>query len=131
MSLDLLLRILPYWFQAFAFTLVVEIPLFIAVARLGRGAGGGPRAPVWRLALAGAAGTCLTHPLLWFAWPLVVHDYALYIASGEILIAVIESATFFALARPIPLPRAIAASFVANGASYGLGILLRAWGVMG
>jgi hypothetical protein len=131
MTLELLLRIFPYWLQAFVFTLNVEIPLFVAVARLGSGHEKDRRAPLWRLALAGAAGTCLTHPLLWFVWPRVVHDYAAYIASGEILIAVIESATFFALARPISLPRAIAASFVANGASYGLGILLRFWGILG
>jgi hypothetical protein len=131
MSTDLFLRILPFWLQAFAFTLAVEIPLFVAVARFRGGAETDRRAPLWRLALAGAAGTCLTHPLLWFVWPRVVHDYQLYIASGELLIAVIESATFYALARPISPGRAIAASFIANSASFGLGILLRAWGVMG
>jgi hypothetical protein len=131
MSLDLFLRILPFWLEAFAFTLVVEIPLFVAVARLGAAGAGGRRAPLWRLALAGAAGTVLTHPLLWFVWPRVVHDYTAYIASGELLIAAIESATFFALARPITLARAIAASFIANAASFGLGVALRAAGLLG
>jgi hypothetical protein len=131
MSADLFLKILPFWLQAFAFTLAVEIPLFVAVARFRGGSEADRRAPLWRLALAGAAGTCLTHPLLWFVWPRVVHDYQLYIASGELLVAAIESATFYALARPISISRAIAASFVANAGSFGLGLLLRALGIIG
>ena len=131
MTVELFLRVLPHWAAAFAFTLIVEIPIFALIARLPGGLPAGRRLPLWRLALAGAAGTCLTHPLLWFVWPRVVHDYAAYIASGELLIAIAESATFFALARPIALRRAIAASFVANAASYGIGALLHAAGILG
>jgi len=128
MTADLLARILPLWLQAFAFTLAVEVPVFVAVARLRGGFPTGARPPLWRLAVAGAAGTCVTHPLLWFAWPLVVHDYGWYIASGELLIALIETFTFFLLARPVSLKRAAAGSFIANAASFGAGILLRSLG---
>jgi len=131
MTFELFLKILPLWFEAFAFTLVVEVPLFVAVARLPVGPPRKTRAPLWRLAIAGAAGTCVTHPLLWFAWPLAVRDYTTYIWSGELLVAAIESATFFALARPIDWRRAVIASFTANAASFGLGLLLRAAGLLG
>jgi hypothetical protein len=131
MTFELFLTILPLWFQAFAFTLAVEVPVFVAVARLPVGTPPKDRAPLWRLALAGAAGTCATHPSLWFLWPRVVGDYTAYIVSGELLVTAIESATFFALARPITWPRAVAASVTANAASFGLGLLLRAAGLLG
>jgi hypothetical protein len=109
--------------------------------------------PAWRGGLAGMAGTAVTHPLLWFVWaPFVVQGwrrlaqtawfaaacpdvirglpaYAVYVFTGELLVSVGESLTFYALARPIPFWRAVAASFLANAASYGLGSLLRALGV--
>lgn len=114
--------VFPYWARAFAFTLALEVPLFVLVGWwLARGS---ERAPIWRLAVAGAAGTMMTHPLLWFVWPLIVHDYTAYIVSGELIVATVETFTFFAIARPIKLSHAVAASFIANAASYGLGMLL-------
>ena len=115
--------VFDHWSRSFLITLVIEVPIFALIVRR--------QVPLWRGALAGAAGSCLTHPLLWFAWPFVVHDYTLYILSGELIVATVESLTFFALARPIPLTRAIAASFIANAASFGGGILLRLLGVIG
>jgi hypothetical protein len=115
------------WWRTFLFTLAVEVPLFVLVARVG--AGGVRTSPIV-LACAGAMGTCVTHPLLWFVWPKVGLDYGSYIVSGELLVAIVESFTFFAVARPIGLSRAIAASFIANAASYGLGALLQALGWM-
>jgi hypothetical protein len=128
MSAEVFWTIFPFWCQAFAFTLVVEVPLFVLVAA--RGLTRAERAPIWRLILAGAAGTALTHPLLWFVWPRVIADYTTYIVTGELLVALIESLTFFALASPIRLARAIGASFIANAASYGIGALLQELGWM-
>jgi hypothetical protein len=113
----------PIWMRAFFFTLAVELPLFVLVAKLGRG---GVRTSPIVIACAGAMGTCVTHPLLWFVWPRLIGDYTAYIVSGELLVAAIESLTFFVIARPIRLSRAIAASFIANAGSYGLGALLQA-----
>lgn len=110
------------WLQSFLFTLAVEVPLFMLVAY--------KKVPAWKAALAGAAGTCFTHPCLWFIWPALFHSYKAYVISGEILVATIESFTFFAIARPIPLSRAIAASFIANACSFGLGALLHYLGIM-
>jgi hypothetical protein len=114
--------IFPHWIGSFAFTLVVEIPIFVLVARLASPQKGSPT--TWRLVLAGAAGTCITHPLLWFGWSQVISEYTIYIVSGELVVAAIESFTFFAIARPIRLSTAIAASFIANGLSYALGLLV-------
>jgi hypothetical protein len=119
---DVFNAIFPLWFSSFVFTLVVEVPLFVFVARLrSRQA---DRAPIWRLVVAAAAGTCFTHPFLWFAWSQIIPDYGVYILSGELLVAIIESFTFFAIARPSRFYTAFAASFIANGCSYGLGLLL-------
>ena len=118
------------WLHAFVFTLVVEVPVFVLVVR--------GTVPAWRAALAGAAGSFLTHPLLWFVWPRVIrHDYAAYIVSGELIVSVVETFTFFLLAggldrakaslanaaaaRRLTLVQAVAASFLANAASYGGG----------
>ena len=114
------------WVFSFAFTLAVEVPIFIALARLFCK----KEIPIWRAALAGAVGTCLTHPNLWYTWFYLMRDvwhqpYWVYIFSGELLVSVIESFTFYAIARPIRLSQAIAASFLANAASYGVGNLLR------
>ena len=117
MSPDLAEVVLITWLKAFVFTLVVEVPIFVIIARRAE-------IPLLKAALAGAAGTCFTHPALCFIWPLLFRDYTLYIVTGELLVATIESFTFYALARPIPLKTAIAASFVANAASYGLGAII-------
>ena len=118
---DVFVIVFPLWLHAFLLTLVIEVPVFVLVWRFGRSL----RRPLWRIAAAGAAGTVLTHPLLWFVWPRVVTDYNMYVLTGEVIVAVVESFTFFALARPITLRRAIAASLLANGASYGIGVLVQ------
>jgi hypothetical protein len=118
MSHELAQAVLLTWLKAYLFTLLVEVPIFVLIARRT------VELPLWRLALAGAAGTLATHPALWFVWPHLFSDYALYIVTGEILVACIESLTFYALARPISFWTAVAASFVANAASYGVGALV-------
>lgn len=110
------------WARYFAFGLAVEVPLFVLLAwRL---------TPWWRAALAGAACTCVTHPLLWYVWLPAFADYHAAVVSGEILVALVEWLVFFALARPVPLLRALAASLIANGASLGLGWLMQSAGLL-
>lgn len=115
----LLSLLLHAWARSFLFTLAVEVPVYAVVTR-----GVVPRG---RAMLAGAAGTCLTHPLLWFVWPRVIADHDLGLASGEALVALVETCTFLALARPVPFRWAVAAAFLANAASWGLGWGVRAW----
>ncbi len=117
----------------------MELPIFVAFARR--------HTRWWRGALAGAAGTALTHPVLWFGWPRVVHWAAdsewwqgmpalltavppgdLTVWSGELTVCAVESVTFWLLAGRLPIRVAVAAAFIANAASFGLGQLLRALG---
>ena len=139
------------WLRSFAFTLAVEVPVFVWMARRYRA---GSRITLRRAAVAGAWGTCMTHPVLWFLWPRLYvaalslllapeslreeygrraiffvleqpHVFWSGVAVAELLIACIEGFTFWLAARRIPLSRAMLASFLANGASYGLGQLVR------
>jgi len=139
------------WLRSFVFTLTIEVPVFVWMARRYRSS---PRITLRRAALAGAWGTCMTHPVLWFLWPGLyvavlglllapesltqeygrraiffvmdpAHVFWSGVAVAELLIACIESVTFWIAARRIPLSRAVAASFLANAASYGLGQLVR------
>ncbi len=107
--------VFTHWIRSFVFTLIIEVPIFILMVR--------GTVPLWRGTLAGAAGTCITHPCLWFVWPFVVSDYTLYIISGELLVATIESFVFFAIARPVRLSKAFASAFIANAASYAAGVI--------
>ena len=111
-----------FWLKAFLFTLAVEVPIFWRVGKRDPQSKG--RVAWWRLVVAGAAGTCLTHPLFWFVWPLVVSDYTLYVVTGELLVAIIETFTFMAVAFPLRFRYALAASIIANAASFGFGLLL-------
>ena len=154
-----LLDLLPFdlsarqldWLRSFAFTLAVEVPVFVWMARRYRAT---PRITLRRAAVAGGWGTCMTHPVLWFLWPRLYvatlslllapeslreeygrraiffvleqpHVFWSGVAVAELLIAFIEGFTFWLAARRIPLSRAMLASFLANGASYGLGQLVR------
>ncbi|MDP8225790.1 MAG: hypothetical protein P9L99_20690 [Candidatus Lernaella stagnicola] len=126
------------WFKAYLFTFAIEVPIFIFFARR--------YAKAWQLAIAGAAGTAYTHPLLWFVWRDVVYSwffhcggreiirspYTAYLVSGELLVCVLETFTFWAVPRAfgrrIPFSLAVAASFIANAASFGVGQLMNALG---
>ncbi len=120
MSDEVFLTVFPLWLRAFAFTLAVEVPIFAWIGKREF-----PATSLPRLSAAGAAGTCITHPLFWFAWSLVVPDYTWYMISGELLVALFETGTFALLAR-VPFPTAFIASFAANAASWAAGALLSA-----
>lgn len=125
MATPLLALVAHAWARSFLFTLAVEAPV---VGRVTRG-----HVPLGRALLAGALGTCLTHPMLWFAWPHVVADHDLGIALGEVGVALVETGVLLVAARPVPIRVAVAASFLANAASWGAGLLVR-WilpGVLG
>lgn len=110
-------RLLAFWPVAFALTLVIEVPIFTML---------GPAATSRkRAALAGAAGTCLTHPLLWFVWFPLIHHHTLATISGEILVVGAECVIFHLLTGRCSWTRAAAASALANAASFGLGLILR------
>jgi hypothetical protein len=124
------------WFWSFAFTQLVEVPIYL------RALSGPDRAPAppWpqRVGLAFLA-SALTHPYVWFVffavfyssrgyddlahhWPaLDVHRYAIYFVVAESFAVVVEAV----LLRACGLQRAFLWALFANAASAGLGFLSR------
>jgi hypothetical protein len=100
------------WLVAFAFTQIVEVPIYRRIL--------GSR--FWEAFGASA----MTHPLLWFAFvPLVKQHltYVQYAAIGEALVVIVEGLYFRLL---FTRRRALVASLAANGASYFLALLSNA-----
>lgn len=103
------------WAKAFALTELVEAPIYrqLVPTDLGR-------------ALAASA---ITHPFVWFVFPWLGDalsiDYLVSVTASEIFAWAVE-AVFFRMACRISWRRAMAVSLVANGASLGLGLLVRA-----
>ena len=111
---------LSFYLPYLALTLVVEVPV---VALLLRG-----RVPPGRSVLAAVLASAVTNPLLWYAWPLVIspHRYALYAATGEALVVLIETAILYGVATR---PRGFLAfwvSLASNAASFSIGMLVHA-----
>jgi len=103
------------WGKAFAFTELVEAPIY--------------RALVPTTTARALAASAITHPFVWFFFPwagdLAGASYVVTSAVSELFAWGVEAA-FFRRADRITWGRAVAASFVANAASLGLGLLVRA-----
>ncbi len=109
--------VIARWAISFSFTLVVEMPLYALLA--------GMKIDLRRALLAAFVCTAVTHPLLIFVWRGLFTEYNAYIVSGELLVAMIESLIFYALARPIQFFHAVSVAFFANASSYFWGHMLR------
>lgn len=105
---DLLVR----WVVAFAFTEIIEVPIYRRM--LGSGF------------LEALGASAVTHPLLWFVFvPAVRHNlsYVQYAAIGELLVVLVEALWFRVLFKR---KGALLGSLAANGASYLLGLVAHA-----
>jgi hypothetical protein len=105
------------WVRAFVFTQIVEVPVYLALAKT----------RVWKA----FSLTLVTHPLLWFVyWKLVTLPRSEKTLLGELGVLAVESAMLFAYERPrLPWWKATAVAFAANAASYLAGEATRAlWG---
>lgn len=101
-------QLLVRWVVAFAFTEIVEVPIYRRM--LGSG---------FFEALGASA---VTHPLLWFVFVPAVRghlSYVQYAAVGETLVVLLEALWFGLLFKR---KRALLGSLAANGASYLLGL---------
>ena len=104
------------WLSAFAFTQLVEVPLYTVALRRRRGAG------LWAL-----GASALSHPVVWFLLPRLPWGgrYWLYVGVAEAFAVGAEALYLRALGVGRPLGWAL----LANGASAGLGLAARArWG---
>jgi hypothetical protein len=99
---------------ALVITLVVEVPIYLAVFAVAR------LLPGWR-GLSGAAGVnLLTHPVLW----LVVSAHPGWLAPAEVGVCLVEAALLWLLARRRDAGLLLLAAIVANAASVITGIVL-------
>jgi hypothetical protein len=97
------------WALAFVFTQMVEVPIYATGLRVGL--------------LPAFGASAITHPLLWFViFPLLSVSYLWKIALGESFALIVEAAYFAVLFRR---RRALLWSALANGASFGVGMLSR------
>lgn len=103
------------WAKAFAFTQLVEAPLYRSFVPTG-----------WGPALAASA---ITHPFVWFAFPWLGDELGLSWTLTAIVsevFAIAVEAVFFRRVSRIRWPRAALVSLCANATSVGLGLFARA-----
>jgi hypothetical protein len=107
------------WLRAFAFTLLVECPLALLYFRAAE-----PRRS--RRLLGAVLATLATHPLVWFAFPHLPLTYLAMVELSELFAWLAEAGVYGLVFPGLRLPRALLGSALANGASFGLGLVLRA-----
>ncbi len=112
--------------DALARTLALEIPVAVGLLAVTRWA---PRSELLRAAGVSAAASLLTHPVAWtlFVWlGSSVEDYWVRAVPIELVLTGVEAALY---ARLLPLPwrRALAVSLLANGVSFGFGVVRQPW----
>lgn len=126
---------LTSWLSAFAFTQLLEVPIYLAA--FARDGASVPADRPRRVGLAFLA-SALTHPYVWFVFPLVFysaawdalgrrapalieHRYALFFVVAEAFAVLVEAL----LLRACGLRRALAWALLANATSAGLGFFAR------
>ena len=106
----------PYvlaWLQSFLFTQVVEVPVYMQALPGGR----------WRAGLIAFGASSLTHPVVWFVFPVMLRrDWLRVTVFSELFSFGVEAVYMCIWLKPW---KAGAVSLVANGASLGLGLLSR------
>lgn len=98
---------LGQWVVGFAFTQAIEVPLYFRATAS------------WRVAFFASA---LTHPVVWFLFPLLSLAYWPMVALAELFAVLVEAWWL----RAHGVSRALLWSLVVNGTSASVGLLLRA-----
>jgi len=115
----------PYtqaWLGAFAFTQVVEVPIWAYALRRHRKLGPDGRPwPVWACAALGFAASFITHPYVWFVFPGLIPHYVTMVVVAEVFAVGVEALYAGLLGLRWPL----AWSLLANAASALLGLASR------
>lgn len=113
------------WVRAFAFTELVEVPLYVTALSMLRIERAQKLLPWQRVAVAFLC-SLLTHPVVWFAFPRLIDSYEHYVAM------VIAAETFAVTAEALVLRFfgvrlfwAVLLSFAVNMTSMSLGFLVR------
>lgn len=123
---------LSAWRDAFLFTQLVEIPVYVLAMRHAQARGASERPRRWALQIACAFGaSAITHPLVWFVIPRLAASFAdpmdayyEYVVRAETFAVVVE-ALYFRSLHVVRLRRALVWSLLANGLSAGAGFACR------
>ncbi|HEU4412252.1 MAG TPA: hypothetical protein VFS43_43825 [Polyangiaceae bacterium] len=108
------------WLRAFLLTALFEVPIVLALTRAS------PVPARRRLALALFA-QLVTHPLVWYVFPILPGLSRSQTLALSELWAWLGEALFYAVAlAPLRPARALGVAGLANGVSFGLGLLLPA-----
>lgn len=111
------------WLIAFLLTVAIELPVVVALLRVAEPS-------LRRRAALGVFAQLLSHPLVWFVFPQLPMAPEASLALSE-LWALGSECVFYAVALPRLRPaRALLLALLANGASFGLGEVLRAFGLL-
>jgi hypothetical protein len=106
------------WARAFAVTLAIEEAVVLAMTKR-------ERETLPRRALLVAFANLATHPAVWFVFPIAFASDGARIVASEVWAIVLE-ALFYALTLRMPMGRAFGVSAIANAASFGAGVIVRA-----
>ena len=103
------------WAGAFVITLSVEISVSLQILSRVR----------WqRLLPTTALCSCLTHPLLWWAYLHHEGDYWTFVAVGEAIVVGVETGILYALLPKTHWSEALGLSLAMNSASFLVGLLV-------
>jgi hypothetical protein len=114
-----MVSVVHLWLRAFALTVAVEsavaVPLLAPVE---------PR--LWRRAALVFFANLASHPAVWFIFPGFGAPYEATLAVSEAWAVLVEIAFFFVALPGAPRARVVGTVMLANGASWGAGLLVRA-----
>ncbi len=123
---------LAAWRDAFLFTQIAEIPIYVLAMRHAIAKGIAERPRPWHLQLLAAFGaSAITHPVVWFVIPELAASFAdpsrayiEYVIRAETFAVVVE-AFYFHLIAGVRMRRALVWSLLANGISASAGFASR------
>jgi|GEM_PF-362386 len=129
------------WSRAFAFTAAIEIViaallftrvLGIALGEEARADNDNPRPPArWARGARVVAlifyANLASHPAVWFVFPKLGLSYPTMVLAAELWAVASEAIFYSIVVANVRLSQAAGVSLVANGSSFGLGLLVRAW----
>jgi hypothetical protein len=107
---------------ALAVTVAIETAAIAAFFLLRRRRGLS-RGLVMRVLVAGVVPSCVTLPLVWFVFPAILQNRILFLVAAELFAFVAEAPMIRGIVKTT-WSEAVAASFLANGASFISGFLM-------
>jgi hypothetical protein len=111
-------QLVQLWLRAFSLTLLIE--LAVALPLLGSVAG------LQRRASAVVLAQLVTHPAVWFIFPLIGWSQPVYLLVAESWAVLLECALYRTVFPSLRWSKALAVAALANAASYAVGQLLHA-----